>query len=155
MTIHSVYRPFLRVFRHARMFWLYELFHINGATSVLDVGGSGEFWRVATELGFPMPRMAIQKVLPPMDAKGTFAWAVADGAKILFCANSFDVAVSNSFIEHVGGFAMRLSFGEEVKRVAPNAFVQAPDYWCMVEPHVLALFSTFASAKIASPGIAV
>ena len=140
MNIHSIYRPFLTYFRRVRITLLYKLFQLNASTRVLDVGGSGEFWRVAKDLGFPMPRVTIVNVLPPRDGEKSFAWVVADGGNLPFRDNAFDVAISNSVIEHVGGFAVQLVFGLEVKRVARYVFIQTPDYWCLVEPHFLAPF---------------
>jgi hypothetical protein len=140
MTIHSVYRPFLTHFRKTRISLMYRLFRLSGSTRVVDIGGSGEFWRVARELGFPLPRVTIVNLLPPADGEGSLEWVMADGGRLPFANDAFDLAISNSVIEHVGGFAAQSAFGEEVKRVARSVFVQTPDYWCLMEPHFLAPF---------------
>jgi len=140
MTIHSIYRPFLTYFRKTRIAMMYELFQWNESTRVVDVGGSGEFWRVASELGFPMPRVTIVNVLPPAGDETKFQWVMADGGRLPFGDDIFDVAISNSVIEHVGGYAVQMAFGQEIQRVARNVFLQTPDYWCMIEPHFLAPF---------------
>ena len=138
MDIHRVYRPFLKHFRKARIALLYELFDIDAHTRVLDVGGSGEFWSVAESCGFPRPRVTVVNLYPPRGEERRFSWIIADGARLPFRDNEFDLAISNSVIEHVSAFDVQLGFGREVLRSARNAFVQTPDFWCLIEPHFLA-----------------
>jgi 2-polyprenyl-3-methyl-5-hydroxy-6-metoxy-1,4-benzoquinol methylase len=66
-----------------------------------------------------------------------------DGTKLTFEDNEFDVAFSNSVIEHVPP-ALQLKFATEIRRVAPRYFVQTPNKYFPLEPHYqLPLFQFF------------
>jgi 2-polyprenyl-3-methyl-5-hydroxy-6-metoxy-1,4-benzoquinol methylase len=58
----------------------------------------------------------------------------ADGTDLPFGDLEFDVAFSNSVIEHVPA-ALQASFAAEVQRVARRYFVQTPNRYFPIEPH--------------------
>jgi SAM-dependent methyltransferase len=57
-----------------------------------------------------------------------------DGTALAFADRSFDVAFSNSVIEHIPR-AQQRAFAAEVRRVATSYFVQTPNRWFPIEPH--------------------
>jgi SAM-dependent methyltransferase len=57
-----------------------------------------------------------------------------DGTKLRFADRAFDVAYSNSVIEHVPKEGQQ-AFAAEVGRVAHRYFVQTPNRWFPIEPH--------------------
>ncbi len=57
-----------------------------------------------------------------------------------FTDNEFDVAFSNSVIEHVGDSRSQRAMASEVRRVARSHWVQTPDPRFPIEPHYLTPF---------------
>lgn len=101
--------------------------------SVLDLGGSVAFWRLAPVRPC---RLVILNLIPLEPVDGVEC-RVGDACKLpddLF-AEGFDLAVSNSVIEHVGGHARRAEFAQQVRSVAPRYWVQTPYRYFPVEPH--------------------
>ncbi|HEV2716804.1 MAG TPA: hypothetical protein VGU64_16190, partial [Terriglobales bacterium] len=51
--------------------------------------------------------------------------------------SAFDVAFSNSVIEHLSTLESQISFANEFRRVARRYFLQTPNKWFLIEPHYL------------------
>lgn len=60
---------------------------------------------------------------------------IAAGEPLPFADRSFDVAMSNAVIEHVGGAEARARFVAELARVARRVFVSAPHRYFPIEHH--------------------
>lgn len=52
-----------------------------------------------------------------------------------FEAEGYDLAHSNSVIEHVGDWTNMRAMAEGMARIAPRYFVQVPYFWFPLEPH--------------------
>lgn len=141
MNIHSVYSPLLAHFRAARIAKLYQIHVITPQTRVLDVGGTPFFWRLAESLGYPLPSLTLLNHFPaPLTLPPWVTWVNADARTIPFPQGSFDLAFSNSVIEHLGTAEAQAEMAREVSRVARAYWVQTPDIRFPIEPHYLTPF---------------
>ncbi len=127
--------PIASYFRRRRLERFWHNFQISPHTRVLDVGGTAAIWRLLPR----RPRLVILNVVPPSDrSELTEAlWIIADGCQLPFRDRAFDIVFSNSVIEHVGSAERERLFAEECKRVGVRYYVQTPNKWFPIEPHLL------------------
>lgn len=135
-------------FRVKRMAPLIDLmdrvYEENGSINVLDVGGRRAYWMALPE-GFLRDKKVTVTILNlASDLQGEddsmFKHVLGDACKMTeFTDDQFDIVHSNSVIEHVGNWDKIKEFAEEVRRVAPNLFVQTPYFWFPIEPHFIKL----------------
>src|SRR6478609_11472981 len=109
--------------------------------SVLDLGGTVEWWRRApvrpkdvTVLNLFEPGESDDASLLPVTGDACRAREALEAAG---AQTSYDVVVSNSLLEHVGGHAQRTALAREVRALAPRHWVQTPYRYFPVEPHWL------------------
>lgn len=113
----------------------------KGFCSVIDLGGAEPFWRM--DPGFLDSRRGKMHVdlvnLHPdveTDDPELIAYAIGDATALTHIADdAYDLALSNSVIEHVGDFSKMRAMAGEVRRVAPRYLIQTPYYWFPIEPH--------------------
>lgn len=139
MNIHQFYKPFNIYFRTRRMKAFAALFGINDKMKIVDVGGYEFNWTLIDAA----PSVVLVNVEDENWQKGRFQKVQGDGRSLMYPDNSFDIAYSNSVIEHVGGFEDQVAFAREIRRVAPSYYVQTPNKWFFVEPHLIAMFIHF------------
>jgi hypothetical protein len=105
-----------------------------GQMRVLDLGGSPDYWAKA-----PIRPASVRCVnLDPNDVSQDPSWieyVVADACERQ--PGDYDLVVSNSCIEHVGGHERRLRFSETVHSAADRHWVQTPYRFFPIEPHWL------------------
>ena len=135
--VQDLIRPVQRRFRLRRMEAFVNRFGVTDETTILDVGGVASIWEGlsvkprVTILNFKKPR----KQLPDH-----ITFVVGDGTGIDFPDRSFDIAFSNSTIEHLGNWENQQRFAIEMRRVGRRYYVQTPHYHFPIEPHYLAPF---------------
>ena len=61
---------------------------------------------------------------------------------------AFDLAFSNSVIEHLYDWKSQLEFANEIQRIAPKYFVQTPSKIFPIEPHFLTPFIHYLPKNI-------
>jgi len=138
-------------FRRARMRHVSELiqtvFAERGACRILDLGGRPEYWRSIDRTALEACNVTITTV--NMEAQTSvddpmFDQRVGDACMLDIDDNAFDIAHSNSVIEHVGDWAQMELFAAETRRLAPRYYVQTPYFWFPIEPHLSAAFVHWA-----------
>lgn len=116
--------------------------------SILDVGGLESYWRlfpfealggwhfriVLLNLDFPSPVATVG--FPPASVE--IGRAIGDACQLgQFANGAFDLAHSNSVIEHVGSWARIRAMADGLRRVGRFFFLQTPSFLFPVEPHFL------------------
>ena len=134
--IHRIYRPFQIYFRTRRMRRFAELFQPASTTRIIDVGG--------VELNWTLIDASPQVLLVNVETdnvvqRAGLAKATGDGRALDYPDNAFDIAYSNSVLEHVGTEDDQRAFADEIRRVAPRYYVQTPNREFVVEPHLMAV----------------
>ncbi|MEX1140856.1 MAG: class I SAM-dependent methyltransferase [Thermoleophilaceae bacterium] len=105
-----------------------------GEMRVVDLGGDVRAWGAAPV----KPREVVAVNLFPQESGDpTLRTVVGDACDLPdeLRGERFDLAYSNSVIEHVGGHARRASFAEAVHSLAERHWVQTPYRYFPVEPH--------------------
>jgi SAM-dependent methyltransferase len=123
-------------FRRRRMRRFAAELQVNGATRILDIGGTPEYWSLLPE----RPRVTLLNTPRARADVGDTEWVAGDGRSLPFRDGAFDVVFSNSVIEHVGDAESQERFAREVARVGRRYWVQTPNRWFPVEQHLLTPF---------------
>jgi hypothetical protein len=110
---------------------------------ILDIGGTTAYWNIVPADVFARRAVTVTLVnledSPASVDGGHFKAAVGDGCDLShYPDNSFHITHSNSVLEHVGDWGRMAAFAREVRRLAPDYFVQTPYFWFPVEPHFMA-----------------
>lgn len=108
-------------------------FKITSETSVLDVGGAASLWRLLPVT----PRVTMLNMPRANPNPEEMDLVFGDGCALPFADQCFDIVFSNSVIEHVGNRGQQKKFADEIRRVGRSYFVQTPNRWFPVEPHLL------------------
>jgi hypothetical protein len=134
MNMHRFYAPFQKYFRTRRMRQFEAMFEPASATRIIDVGGYELNWTLIDAA----PQVLLVNLEDEDRRHGRFHKVRGDGRKLPYDDNSFDIAYSNSVIEHVGDADDQDAFAAEIRRVAPRYYVQTPNRWFVIEPHLIA-----------------
>jgi SAM-dependent methyltransferase len=111
-----------------------EWYRAGGHGSILDVGGTSEFWS-DSDLG---SNVTLLNVRPPTgESPDDLSYVEGTATDLPFSDRSFDVVFSNSMIEHLGDRTNQRLFAREALRVGRRLWIQTPNRWFPVEPHVL------------------
>lgn len=115
----------------------------RGGITIIDMGGTLEYWQ---RVGIDFLREQWAKItlinqyateLSEMEGfEDIFTSAVGDACNLSqFADRQFDLAHSNSVIEHVETWSNMKAFAAETRRVAEFYYVQTPYFWFPIDPH--------------------
>jgi hypothetical protein len=116
-----------------------EIVVSKGHCKIIDVGGEFNYWKQYLDQleGLPIEVLICNiddRSEPFSDPRFTSRWANA--CDLSFAeSGAFDLAHSNSVIEHVGRWREMKKMADEIRRVANAYYVQTPYYWFPMEPH--------------------
>jgi hypothetical protein len=141
-------------FRRARMrhvVGLIERIHAEkGRVRIADLGGRPEYWEMFDR--DMLQACCVHVTLIGLEAgegdDPLFTHVVGDACALPEHGDdSFDLAHSNSVIEHVGDWPRMEAFAGEMRRIAPRYYVQTPYFWFPIEPHFSAAFFHWRSEQ--------
>lgn len=134
----------LRRRRDVKLRALISRIHLeSGSVRILDMGGTIEYWhRVGVDFLREIRATVTVVNLEPDElttAQGDpdiFTTVVGNACNLSGVRDQeYDLAHSNSVIEHVETWSNMKSFAEETRRVAPYYYVQTPNFWFPIDPH--------------------
>jgi 2-polyprenyl-3-methyl-5-hydroxy-6-metoxy-1,4-benzoquinol methylase len=111
-----------------------ETCSVQPTDRIVDVGAG---WGAALErFNDTNPIVAVDLSPQPSDwlSSPNVKVVQGDGTKLDFADGEFDVAFSNSVIEHIPP-PLQQDFANEIRRVARRYFVQTPNRYFPIEPH--------------------
>jgi len=123
-------------FRKRRMQQFVRAFGLKSGHKLIDIGGTPGNWSLIEV----QPEILLVNIDEDVWERGRIRKVKGDATRLEFDDNSFDIAYSNSVIEHVGGWPEITAFAREIRRVAPQYYVQTPNKWFPLEVHFHMLF---------------
>jgi ubiquinone/menaquinone biosynthesis C-methylase UbiE len=132
-------------FRQKRMIFFKEcLTRMQRPIKILDVGGNEDFW---INSGFQHESDVKITILNLSKTKTNYPnlSSVSGDATDLseYKDNEFDIAFSNSVIEHLYTKENQIKMANEMMRVGKKYFVQSPNKYFFMEPHYLIPYFQF------------
>ena len=153
MDILHPYGGLQRHWRAVRMREFVRRFRVTDATRILDVGGDSFNWRILADADGVRPQVTILNVIRPDTAElpAHIRWVIADALHAPFPDNAFDVVFSNSVVEHLGTTDAQRRFAREVARMGLVYWVQTPNRWFPMEPHLMCPFIHYLPRRLQRP----
>lgn len=103
---------------------------------ILDIGGTNEFWQQRGWAGRDDVQIVTLNLFAEEKLHENIQPIAGDATDLRqFEAGGFDVAFSNSVIEHLFTFENQKRMASEIRRVGKSFWVQTPNFWFPMEPH--------------------
>ncbi|MDG5813541.1 methyltransferase domain-containing protein [Chitinispirillales bacterium ANBcel5] len=114
----------------------------KGKVEILDIGGTRSYWNIAPPEVLKKTHITLLNTKEANDYDDEiFRFTKGNGCDLeQYDDNHFDIAHSNSVIEHVGNWENITQFASELKRVAQYYYVQTPNFFFPLEPHFMLPF---------------
>jgi hypothetical protein len=110
---------------------------LSGVDSIIDFGGTPEIW-----LSVGRSNVVLLNI-DEQPAPTGFVSMKGDARKTLFPDKSFDLAFSNSTVEHVGTWEDQQAFARELRRIGKRIYCQTPARGFFFEPHYFTPFAAW------------
>lgn len=142
--VFRISRDFSAAMRARRTAHFIRRMGLSGGERIIDLGGAPSSWRA-----IPVPLKIVMVNLPGAlhrdpESHHDITYVEGDACDLSdYDDGSFDIAFSNSVIEHVGGPEKRAALAKEARRLAPRYWVQTPSIWFPVEAHTYLPFWWF------------
>jgi hypothetical protein len=116
---------------------------VKDHATILDIGGRRDYWRLLDPAYRTRVRITILNLEEDVRRENetdnlgiTITTRVGDGTNMPeFADGSYDLAHSNSVIEHVGLYGNMARLASETRRVGRAYYLQTPNFWFPLEPH--------------------
>ncbi len=138
----NVEGSFSETFRKKRMRFFIEFCNkFDNKLKIVDIGGKFYHWKSSAEFleNIELTLINVEKETETLPENVNFIEADARNLEII-SDKQFDVAYSNSVIEHFSNFEDQVKVASNIRRIAKHYFVQTPNYYFPVEPHFLVPF---------------
>jgi len=109
---------------------------LNRGVNIIDIGGTKDYWvqrgwHERNDIKITVVNIGVENYdFGNISIRNGNALDLSE-----FSDNSFDVAYSNSVIEHLATADNQRKMAKELQRVARCFWVQTPNFWFPVEPH--------------------
>jgi Methyltransferase domain len=105
---------------------------------ILDVGGTNTYWEQRGWAGRDDVSITLVNLEAEERVHENVHPTAGDATDLVDHADkTYDVAFSNSVIEHLYTFDNQAAMAREMRRVADAYWVQTPNFWFPIEPHFL------------------
>lgn len=103
---------------------------------IIDLGGTQEFWEQRGWAGRPGVEITLVNLATSARRHDNICVVEGDATDLSeYGDGEFDVAFSNSVIEHLFTWDKQVAMARETQRVGRAHWVQTPNFWFPVEPH--------------------
>lgn len=142
LSIHSIYKRLFKIWRVKRFDLFCRLLSPSREESLLDVGGTPGYWTALPPAVGRIDSLNIHEISFDNAAhpEHYIRTLTGNGCCLEFADQSYDIAYSNSVIEHVGSWEDQKAFATELRRVGGKIWCQTPAQCSPIEPHYLAPF---------------
>jgi hypothetical protein len=150
MDLIPIRKLFFVIFRRRRMKRFYATLRPTSRTRLLDIGGDPHTWLFESRSCEPVPVTLVNLHFPNPAAfnNSRFTAVHGDATNIPFENQSFDIAYSNSVIEHMTTWERQQAVASEARRVAKNLWIQTPARHFPIEPHLLTPFFQYLPKRL-------
>lgn len=132
-------RPYQMRVRKRRSALFTRTMNLKPSMKVIDLGGSPMIWQfIDTPLDITLLNISHDFEIAAESSQVShhkFTALTGDACETDLPSQSFDLAFSNSVIEHVGSRERRAAFAKQVRRLAPKYWVQTPARYFPIEAH--------------------